>query len=166
MKKLKNLLLGVMISGMMISLSGCYGSFGLTKKLHSWNGSLGNKFLEEAVFLGLVIIPVYEVSLLIDGIFLNSVEFWTGSNPIALKAGKNEIKYNGKLMTIVMEENSATIYDKDKVEATLDFNEEDHSWYLTNADGTIKLMTIDGNKLTAYSTGGDVIYQRTADINE
>ena len=166
MKKIKTLLLGVMISAMMISLSGCYGSFGLTNKIHKWNGSLGNKFVEEAVFLGLVIIPVYEVSLFIDGIFLNTIEFWTGSNPMALKAGENKIKYNGKMMTIVMEENRAVIYDKSKIEATLNFNEEDNSWYLTNADGTIKLMTVDGNKLTAYSTSGEEIYQKTAYVNE
>jgi hypothetical protein len=60
----------------------CYGSFEMTRNLHQWNGqATDNKFVNWLLFVGLVIIPVYEISLLVDGFVFNSVEFWTGNNP-------------------------------------------------------------------------------------
>jgi hypothetical protein len=60
----------------------CYGSFAMTRNLHQWNGQATNdKFVNWLLFVGLVIIPVYEISLLVDGFVFNSIEFWTGNNP-------------------------------------------------------------------------------------
>ena len=68
----------------MITLTGCYGSNALFEKIHKWNGTLGNKWLNSIVHFFLMVIPVYPISLcFIDGLILNTVEFWTGSNPIA-----------------------------------------------------------------------------------
>lgn len=75
------LALGLALAGM--TLTSCYGSFGLTHKLHGWNGTIGNKFARWLVFLGLVIIPVYGITLVVDALILNSMEFWTGSSPVA-----------------------------------------------------------------------------------
>ena len=58
--------------------AGCYGSFSLVTKAYKWNGTLGDKWVNEAAFLALNIIPVYSVASFIDIIFLNSGEFWTG----------------------------------------------------------------------------------------
>lgn len=63
--------------------TGCFGSFQLTRKLYSFNKTVSpDKFVQELVFLGLVIVPVYSVAALADAVFANSVEFWTGSNPV------------------------------------------------------------------------------------
>ena len=68
----------------MIVLSGCYGSNACFKKLHDWNGTLGDKWINSIVHFFLFWIPVYGVCLfLVDGLVLNTVEFWTGSNPLA-----------------------------------------------------------------------------------
>lgn len=68
-----------------VSVQGCYGSFAATKALHSWNGKVsGNKFVNTLVFWGLIIIPVYGLFTLGDGIIFNVIEFWGGSNPIAM----------------------------------------------------------------------------------
>ena len=46
-------------------LSGCYGPFRLTTKLHQWNGNVSNKkFVNELVFLGLCILPAYGLSMI------------------------------------------------------------------------------------------------------
>ena len=66
-----------------LSFQGCYGSFGATRAIHSWNGNVGGKFVNTLVFWALVIIPVYELLALGDAIIFNVIEFWTGSNPIA-----------------------------------------------------------------------------------
>lgn len=68
----------------MIVLSGCYGKNACFNKLHDWNGTLGNKWLNSIVHFFLNVFPVYMICLgLIDGLVLNTVEFWTGSNPLA-----------------------------------------------------------------------------------
>jgi Domain of unknown function (DUF3332) len=65
-----------------LTLSGCFGSFAATRKLWDWNNDVGNKWLEWLVFLGLCIIPVYSLFVLADVLVLNSLEFWTGDNPV------------------------------------------------------------------------------------
>ncbi len=68
----------------MIVLTGCYGKNALFNKVHDFAGSFGNKWMNSIVNFACWVIPVYEVSLwLIDGLVLNTVEFWTGSNPLA-----------------------------------------------------------------------------------
>ena len=65
-------------------LNGCYGPFLLTKKLYRWNGQVSNdRWAVEAVFLICVALPIYSIAGVADALFLNSVEFWTGKNPLA-----------------------------------------------------------------------------------
>lgn len=68
----------------------CYGPFNLTRTLYKWNGEVQRagdieaKWMREGVFLALVLLPVYGISLLADAVVFNSIEFWTGQNPIKL----------------------------------------------------------------------------------
>jgi hypothetical protein len=65
--------------------SGCFGSFNVTRKVWAFNKDVSkNKFIQEAVFLGMNIIPVYGVAGFIDVIGANLVEFWTGENPVKM----------------------------------------------------------------------------------
>jgi len=66
-----------------LALSGCFGSFGASRWLWGWNDQMsGSKWVKWLVFFGLCIIPVYELFVIADTLVLNSVEFWTGSNPV------------------------------------------------------------------------------------
>lgn len=71
-----------LLGGGLLFVSGCYGSFGLTDALYQWNGGLSQKWVRALVFLGLVLIPVYQLFLLADAIVLNTIEFWTGQHPV------------------------------------------------------------------------------------
>ncbi len=65
------------------SLSGCFGSFELTKAVYSFNKDLSdNIVVQEVVFLAMVIVPVYGVSTFVDAVILNTLEFVTGDNPV------------------------------------------------------------------------------------
>jgi hypothetical protein len=157
-KKLRRLVAITMVAIMGVTLTGCYGSFNMTKKVHAWNGSLGSKFVQEVVFLGLLVIPVYEVAALLDALILNTVEFWTGSNPMALKPGKNQIEIGGEMLTVNVTGNKVTIKNsKDELLNTLTFNESDNSWYATRNGETTKLLTIEENNLKLYSKSGKVL---------
>jgi len=158
MKTIKILGFGLLLTASAVFFTGCYGSFDLTKKVYKWNGTMGNKYIKEAVFLGLNIIPVYSVSLFIDGIFLNSVEFWTRKKLLALKSGENHLEINGKNVKLLLKDNQAVIYNNsNKIEAILGFSQLNNSWYITKNNETHRLMSIDGNELTAYSASGQVV---------
>ncbi|MGL4369501.1 MAG: DUF3332 domain-containing protein [Spirochaetota bacterium] len=93
MKKMKRILTCLLVAAVCsVSLQSCIGKFSLTKKLHTFNQTLGNKWVNEVAFIIMVIVPVYGVCILIDGIVLNTIEFWTGSNPLAMKDGESETR--------------------------------------------------------------------------
>lgn len=61
MKRNKMVLVAAVLSGSLL-FSSCVGSFGLFNRLTTWNQSLGNKFVNELVFLAFNIVPVYGVA--------------------------------------------------------------------------------------------------------
>ena len=87
-----------------VNIAVSFGSFALTSKLHNWNGSVSDsKFVNELVFLGLCILPAYELCCLGDALIFNSIEFWGGNNPVAMKAGdieKDQVMFAGKSYTV------------------------------------------------------------------
>ena len=82
MKAIKTSIVCCALSG--LTLTSCIGSYALFNKVRGWNEqATGNKFLNELIFIGLWIVPVYEVTMSADTLVLNSIEFWSGSNPVA-----------------------------------------------------------------------------------
>ncbi|MCE9669410.1 DUF3332 domain-containing protein [Myxococcus stipitatus] len=71
--------------------TGCFGSFKLTQKIWQFNKNIsGEKFVQWLMFLVLVIIPVYELGALIDALIINSIEFWSGNNPVSSVEGEDD----------------------------------------------------------------------------
>jgi hypothetical protein len=75
----------------MVSLQGCYGKMALTRKVYHVNGEISDKFVRSLVTWAFVIAPVYAVSVLADFILFNTIEFWSGKNPIA--QGEKSFQY-------------------------------------------------------------------------
>jgi hypothetical protein len=83
--------------------SACFGSFQLTRKIYRFNKDVSpEKWVRWLVFLATNVVPVYGFSVLFDAIFANSVEFWTGSNPMtgAIEP-QTVIGPNGELATLL-----------------------------------------------------------------
>ena len=75
--------MGIGFLALALFVSGCYGPFNLTRRLYRWNGQVGTtKWEREFVFVLLAWLPVYGLSVLGDAIVFNSMEFWTGNNPV------------------------------------------------------------------------------------
>jgi hypothetical protein len=57
--------------------------------------SQSDKWADELIFLVCVLVPVYGIATFADAIVFNSVEFWTGENPIEMskvvKQGSEEV---------------------------------------------------------------------------
>ncbi|KAA6319567.1 hypothetical protein EZS27_030558 [termite gut metagenome] len=137
-------LCAIILSGSML-FSSCIGSFALTGKVFDWNKNVGDKFVNELVFLVLSIVPVYEVSLFIDSVVLNSIEFWTGSNPAAAKAGKTKtIKGKNGDYTVKNLENGYSI-TKDGQTADLIYNQEANTWNVVTKGISTELMKVNND---------------------
>lgn len=91
MRKLKLSIAIILIACYSLVQTGCIGSFSLTNKVLDFNREIGSKFANEAVFLAFLIIPVYSVTTLVDALVLNTIEFWTGDNPVAHVNDNNEL---------------------------------------------------------------------------
>ena len=78
---MKRKIVSVLVCGCLLA-AGCTGPFRLTKSVHEWQTGFDNQWVDELAFLGCVILPVYGLSTLVDAILLNSIEFWTGDNPV------------------------------------------------------------------------------------
>ncbi len=148
MKTLKQITLISLITIFGVTQTGCFGKFALVRKLYTWNDSLGNKFAKSAVLWVFIIIPVYSIATFIDFVILNLIEFWTGSNPIAMKPGEKEtqvVAWRGEKYQITATQNRFHIeqlsgVDKGKITELL-YRKEDKSWNAIAGCQDIKLVS-------------------------
>jgi hypothetical protein len=122
------------------------GKFALLKKLYAWNEkATGNKFIDNLLFWILNIIPVYGIVTFVDVVILNLVEFWTGSNPMAMAPGERIEKWfsNGKgaEFLAIATQNQMEIKFKGQPEKdfTLRFDPSSKAWMLDGKEKTICL---------------------------
>ncbi|MZR63885.1 DUF3332 family protein [Alcanivorax sp. DP30] len=70
-------------------LTGCLGQNALFDTVQDWNATAtNNKFVNQGISFVFWWVPVYGLSLLGDIIIFNSIEFWTGTNPISNEGAK------------------------------------------------------------------------------
>lgn len=139
-----------------VLFSSCIGSFGLTHKLLDWNRNIDSKFVNELVFVAFWIVPVYEISALADILVLNSIEFWSGNNPVADAGSVKTIEGKEGIYTVETKKDGYHI-QKEGEEKAIDlvFNETDKSWSV-EADGeATKLLKFkDNNEVVMYLPDG------------
>lgn len=137
---MKKKILLVAVLAATLALPSCIGSFGLSNKLLSWNRSISNKFVNELVFIAFWIVPVYEISGLADMVVLNSIEFWTGDNPV--KSGISMIKgQDGTPYRIECDPTGYTITNTlDGSVARLNFDNDTREWSVTDSYGNKALL--------------------------
>ena len=127
-------------------MSSCVGSFALFNKLAQWNKhATKSKFINEIIFL--VISPAYAFCGMADTLVLNSIEFWTGDNPVANRVGKvRNIKGDDGLMYAVKYlENGYEITKPDGQVYYFTYNKQENTWYM-NAEGKEqKVIQFNGN---------------------
>ena len=142
-----------------LPLQGCYGSFGLTHKLYKWNGSLGDKWINSLVLVALNIVPIYEIAIGVDGIVLNTIEFWTGSNPVTMAAGQKETKIvsiGGKDFMVIATQNQLELapVDQSSKPMTMVFDPAEKSWFVINNGQRVKIGEQDNQTLTVMYPDG------------
>jgi len=89
---MRRMILNMMVLLMIAAtLQGCYGKFALTRKIYQVNGQVEDKFLRSGLTWVFLIFPVYEICGLADFIVFNTIQFWSGNNPVA--EGEKDFQY-------------------------------------------------------------------------
>jgi hypothetical protein len=129
---------------------------------------IGNKFVNELVFVCMHIVPVYEISIMADVLVLNSIEIWTGNSALSKNVGDSKIVKNskGEDVKITVNENGYNLSNGETA-MNLIFDENDNSWSVEYNNQINKLMTIDGNNAQLYMLNGEImnVYLDEAGVN-
>lgn len=155
----KSLRAAMMLMAASVMFSSCVGSFSLFNKLATWNKSATNcKFLNELIFI--VISPAYAVCGLADMLVLNSIEFWSGSNPMTAKIGKSvkvkgedgevyAVKYlaNGYEVTRPTGDVYYLLHDEKTDTWSMEVDGKKTELFRFNHDGTVKMTLPTGEKM-------------------
>lgn len=136
------------------SLPSCMGQFAMSKKVYAWNDQISNKFVNELVFVAFWVLPVYEVCGLADLFILNSIEFWSGDNPMtsSIKTidtdhGRYLVKCDGNGYDVNLEGTDQAW--------RFDFSQESQTWSLQHDGKEYPLMTyVDANHVSMPTADG------------
>lgn len=132
----------------------CIGSFGLTKKLLVWNQGIDNKFVNWIIFV--LISPAYVVTTAADLLVINSIEFWSGSNPMQAGITKEVKGKDGKMYTIETLENGYKIENEAGELAYFIHDAETDSWSsVVNGVETKLLQFQKDNFATVFMPNGE-----------
>ena len=163
------------LCGSMLSTS-CIGSFSLSNRLLNWNQRIGNKFLNELVFFAFWVLPAYEVSWLADILVINSIEFWSGRDPLAAgtkviegEQGRYLVKCDGRGYTVTSETEGNSIrldFDTDKQEWSMELPSGQKHVLFTFVDDTHVKLPVDGGRdyrTVEISQAGCYAYRQMAE---
>lgn len=152
MRTLNRIIAAFLIGTIGIFSTGCFGGFELIKKVYNWNDGLSDsKFVKTLVFYLLNIIPVYGVAGMLDFVIFNLIEFWGGSNPLAMSEGDMEEQYFAHhgvdyRMVVTKNQYAVTALNGPKAGTTevVRFNPEDATWYAENGTNSVAIVAFDG----------------------
>ena len=140
MKKKHLIVATVVALSASMMMQSCIGSFALFNKVKNWNEHVGDKFVNELVFVAMWILPVYELSFVADLFILNTIEFWSGTNPALAETKVIDGKDAQDL--VARNQNGYVITNmKTNQETRFNFNAQDNSWSLENNGQEVKLFT-------------------------
>lgn len=147
-------------ASVMITQTGCFGSFALVKKIYEFNqGVSDNKVVQTLMFYLMNIIPVYGIGSFIDVVVLNLIEFWSGSNPLSLNEGEMEeqlLTIKGESYKVIATKNKFSfekIVDGNAVDmGELTFSTEEMSWNFEKEGISQKLVQLNEDGSADFST--------------
>lgn len=154
MKKLLKPLAIAMLAG--TTLTGCIGQFALTDKVYEWNKSQGNRWVAEGLFLVMNIIPVYGAAVFIDAIALNSIEFWTRTNPLT---GKRAVVTNTPETMTTPDGSTVTMTYKPDGAIDVDYRTlagQKGAFTLVKTDDHVTMLSTDGTVLASADSNGQL----------
>jgi len=159
MKKINLSVAALLLAGSMLCSSCMVGSFSLFNKYREWQTNMsGNKFVNAVV--GFVIGGIcYGVCYFVDSLVLNTIEFWSGSNPMAAGETKTVKGQDGRYYAVTTLKNGYEVKAPTGEITLFIHNDADDSWSMQqngqvtelfrfNQDGTIDANLQNGKTIT------------------
>ena len=158
MKKVSFKVAAVLVAGTLVC-SSCIGSFGLFNKYEKWQCNMtSNKYVNGIV--GLILQPIVGgICLTVDALVLNTIEFWTGDNPVAANTTQKVMGQDGLYYAVTTTKQDYEVKAPSGEVTRFIHNDKNDSWSMEqngvtkeifrfNADGTIQATLQNGQTLT------------------
>ena len=167
----------LLVAGSMLTTS-CIGSFSLFNKYEDWQCHMtSNKFVNAIV--GFVLQPIVGgVCLFVDSVVLNTIEFWSGSNPVA-STGKTQqvMGQDGRYYAVKTLKDGYRVTAPTGEVTVFTHDAATDSWSMSqdgvtkeifrfNADGTIQATLSDGETITVTADEAGVQQVREAVLGD
>ena len=158
MKKISLKVAVVLLAGSFLC-SSCIGSFNLFNKYEKWQCNMtNNKFVNGIV--GLILQPIVgSICIFVDAVVLNTIEFWTGSNPVTASSTQQVMGQDGRYYAVKTTKKGYEIKSPTGEITLLLYDKKNDSWSVVqngvtqelfrfNADGTIQAQLPNGETIT------------------
>ena len=136
----KTILCAALAAFLLSSMTSCMCKFALTRNLYAWNDQVSNKFVNEVLFVAFWILPVYEVCGIADLLVLNTIEFWSGDNPLTASTKTIDTDHGRYLVVCDGKGYDITLTDTGE-SYRLDFAPDTRTWSLQFDGKEYPLMT-------------------------
>lgn len=154
---MRKLVMSIALAAAVLSTS-CLGSFHAVTGLKTWNDTVtDSKFVNNVLFWAMNIVPVYGLFTFGDVIVFNLIEFWSGSNPLAMNDGDMEIQtieHEGNLIEMRAMKNKMqmAVIDGPKKgeELELNYNIDEQAWYAVKDGESTKLSSFEDGKYLVH----------------
>ena len=156
MKKL-NLNVAVLLLAGSCLFSSCIGSFSLFNKYAAWQKDMtDNKYVNAIV--GLLLMPIVgTVTFVADWLVFNTIEFWSGDNPMASNVGKTQkvIGQDGRIYAVKILKNGYEVTAPDGIVTLFTYNKAENSWSMSQNGQTREIFrfTEDGKSIRMNVNG-------------
>lgn len=172
--KIRHLKVSALFLAATLLTTSCVGSFSLFNRVAKWNmRATSSKFLNEIIFI--LISPAYAVCAVTDLLVLNTVEFWSGSNPVAQKVGTTQdvLGKDGRYYAVTTLADGYEVKNDRGEVIRFVYDRQTDSWsqvqdgkkteiFRFNSDGTIQARLSDGNTIRVRPDAAGVFETRMA----
>lgn len=142
---MKKMVYGALLA-LIVATTGCTGTFQLMQAVHRWHRSFSNCWTDEICYLAACILPIYAAAYTVDTIFLNSVEFWIGENPIYMQGADATVTRVDASTAIVKSNATGETYTLRRL--------DDGTFTMTDAQGTTITAEMQGSLLHMTAPDG------------
>lgn len=141
MKKVNVKVAACLLAGALL-YSSCIGSFSLFNSYAKWQCNMTNSKFVNAI-VGFVLMPIVgSVTWIIDWVVLNTIEFWSGTNPMQANIGKTQqvLGGDGRYYAVTTTKNGYEVKAPSGEVSYFTYDKKTDAWTLTQNGETRELF--------------------------